>query len=149
MQRLVRMRPTTASIRCSSCPVAPSALTRGFTVRTLPGESKGCRPRGGNERTQTQDATRGMAPRRRTDGCRVESKIERPEVAAQTAVTGHRGSFSCKQVVLRGGAALLQRSVENKEKKKVKYLLRSFLFLRFECKKEKKKKSYAASQPIP
>ena len=79
----------------------------------------GCRPRGGNERTQTQDATRGTAPRRRTDG-RVESTIERPEVAAQTAVTGHRGSFSCKQVVLRGGA-VLTTSAENKERSKVDY----------------------------
>ena len=47
-------------------------------------------------------------------------KQERPELAAQTAVTGHRGSFSCKQVGPRRGAALtLTRLVENKEKREV------------------------------
>ena len=59
----------------------------------------------------SSSATYGPLPRR---------KQERPELAAQTAVTGHRGSFSCKQVAPRRGAALtLTRLVKNKEKREV------------------------------
>ena len=68
---------------------------------------------------------------------RVESTtIERPGLAAQTAVTGlHRGSFSWKQVAV-GRGAVLTRSVENKEGKKVKQDVQYIFLNIFEsCKK--------------
>ena len=114
--------------------VPPSALPRSSTVRSLLlGESKEGRGHVGETNGRRRRTQRG-APRRRTDGTRVESTIERPVLAAQTAVTGlHRGSFSWKEAGLRRGAALTSL-VENKERsKKVKQDLKYYFWKHFIC----------------